>query len=317
MKSDKNSKWDVKEIPPQNGRTMLITGTAGIGYETALVLARAGAEVIIAGRDKDKGRQALNDIYEQVPSAKISFEIIDLASIESIKQFGQRLRSKRKSLDVLINNAGIMTPPKRLETVNGFEIQFGTNYVGPFLLTSELLPLLRNGNKPLVVTVCSIANRSGVINFDDLQSRQEYKPTAAYNQSKLADLMFALELEHRSQIAGWGISSIPVHPGVANTNLTVSYADKNSFATKLTKWLISLLATPPAEGAWPTLFAVTSPAALPGVYYGPSKFSELRGIPAAAKIPAQALDQLTAQRLWEVTEELIGIRFGTYEEVKG
>lgn len=314
MKSDRNTVWNVKEIPPQNGRSILITGTGGIGYETALVLARAGAEVVIAGRDKGKGQQALKDIYKQFPSAKISFEIVDLASLESIKQFGQRLRSARKSLDVLINNAALMAPPKRLETVDGLEIQFGTNYVGPFLLTSELLPLLHNGNQPLVVTVCSLANRSGVINFDDLQSTRAYKPMVAYGQSKLANLMFALELEHRSQIAGWGITSIPVHPGVANTNLTVAYADKNSFASKLTKGLISLLAKPPAEGAWPTLFAVTSSEARPGVYYGPSGFQELRGIPAAAKIPEQALDQLTAQRLWEATEQLIGIPFGSYAE---
>lgn len=311
MKTGKKSAWKVTDIPSQMGKNVIITGTAGIGYETSLVLARAGAEITIAGRDKTKGEQAVLKLKSEVPAADVSFEILDLANMESIKQFGKRMRSEGRHVDVLINNAAIMTPPKRLETVDGFESQFGTNYIGPFLLTSELLPLLRNAEKPLVVTVCSVANRYAKIDFSDLQSKKAYKPMAAYGQSKLANLLFAIELERRSLIENWGITSIAVHPGVANTNLTIATANPNGLGSKFKKALISILAKPAAEGAWPTLFAITSPTAVGGEYYGPSGFQEIRGTPAAAKIPRVAHDAMLAEQLWHTTEQLIGERFNS------
>lgn len=315
MKKEQKMKWNVSDIPSQKGRHVLITGTAGIGYETALALARAGASVIIAGRDKTKGDVALKKIRSAVPSALVRFETVDLASIKSIKQFGQRMRTNGTPLDALINNAAIMTPPERRETADGFELQFGTNYIGPFVLTSELLPLLRQGNHTRVVTVCSLANRAGKINFDDLQSIKSYKPMEAYAQSKLADLIFAIELERRGLIEGWGIASIAVHPGIASTNLTIASADPNSFGSKIKRGLISLLAKPPAEGAWPTLYAVTSPDAIAGEYYGPTGFQELRGKPGIAKTPPLGTDPVLARRLWDATELLIGERFGRLENI--
>jgi len=201
------SRWTTNDIPPQRGRSVVVTGTGGLGFQDALALARAGAEVIIAGRNPSKGAAAVAAIRKEVPNADVCFEVVDLASLSSVAAFGARLRADRTSLDLLINNAAVMTPPRRKVTADGFELQFGTNYLGHFALTAQLLPLLRKGTQPRVVNVSSVAARNGRINFEDLQSSAGYRPLPVYSDSKLASLMFALELQRRSDAAGWGLTS--------------------------------------------------------------------------------------------------------------
>jgi NAD(P)-dependent dehydrogenase (short-subunit alcohol dehydrogenase family) len=210
------------EVPSQLGRTAIVTGaTGGLGYETALALAKAGAEVVLTGRDDRKGASAIEKIGREVPDAKAAYEHLDLASLASVADFAQRMRA-RQSLDLLINNAGVMALPRRQTTADGFEMQFGTNYLGHFALTARLLPLLRRASEPRVVNVSSLAHRTGFIHFDDLQGVRVYSPWKAYGQSKLATLMFALELQRRSDAAGWNLTSNAAHPGFARTGLFAS-----------------------------------------------------------------------------------------------
>lgn len=301
--------WTSKDIPSQRDRTIVVTGTGGLGFEDALALARAGGDVIIAGRNPDKGAQAIDRIKRDVPGAKVSFKAVDLGNLASIAAFGQRLGTSRKSIDVLINNAGVMTPPLRETTADGFELQFGTNYLGHFALTAHLLPLLRRAQAPRVVTVSSIAARSGAINFDDPQAEDGYKPMPVYSQSKLACLMFAFELQRRSDAAGWGLASIAAHPGVSRTDLLHNAPGRLSFQGIL-RSVLWFLFQPASQGALPTLFAATAPDARKGGYYGPDRLSETRGHPSEAKSPAASLDANAASRLWELSETLTGVTFG-------
>ncbi len=307
-KGDIMVRWTASDIPPQSGRSAVVTGTGGLGYEDALALARAGAEVIIAGRNPAKGAEAVARIQGEVASANVRFERLDLASLQSVAKFAGRLRDERDSLDLLINNAGIMIPPARQETEDGFELQFGTNYLGHFALTAHLLPLLRKGRSARVVTVSSIAARNGAIDFGDLQALQSYRPMPVYSQSKLACLIFALELDRRSLAGDLGVASIAAHPGISRTQLLHNAPGKGSLVS-VTRSLLSFLFQPVAQGALPTLFAATSCQAEGGGYYGPDRLNETRGFPAAAKVPAQATDRAAAARLWQVSEELTAIRF--------
>jgi NAD(P)-dependent dehydrogenase (short-subunit alcohol dehydrogenase family) len=297
--------WTASDIPSQSGRTAVVTGTGGLGFEDALTLARAGASVIIAGRNPIKGADAVDRIRQRLSHAIVRFEALDLARLDSIEAFGERLQSSVGSLDLLINNAGVMTPPERQVTDNGFELQFGTNYLGHFALTARLLPLLRKGNEPRVVSLSSVAARQGEIHFDDLQSERSYKPMVAYSQSKLACLMFALELQRRSNAGGWGIQSIAAHPGISRTDLLTNGAGASSAAGMARRFLWFLF-QPVAQGALPTLFAATSMQAQGGAYYGPDKLGETRGHPTLAKVPPRALDKGNAARLWLESERLIG-----------
>lgn len=301
-----HSKWTAKDIPPQNGRSILVTGTGGLGFEAAIALARAGAEVILAGRNEQKGREAVKRILAILPFARVHFEQVDLASLASIEQFGRQMRAKRSSLDGLINNAGIMATPTRQTTVDGFEVQLATNFLGPFALTAHLLPLLRAGKDPRVVMVSSLVARNGAINFSDLQSKTSYKPIPAYAQSKLADLIFALEFQRRSEANNWGVLGIAAHPGIASTELITNGPGKSSlfgFLSKLTPFLFQQ----PAQGALPLLFAATSCEALGGDYYGPDTFGGTRGYPTRAPIPPKALDKSTAAHLWDEASSLTGV----------
>jgi NAD(P)-dependent dehydrogenase (short-subunit alcohol dehydrogenase family) len=300
--------WTIKDIPSQLGRSVVVTGTGGIGFEDALALARARCEIIIAGRSLEKGASAIARIRTAFPDAKVRFEELDLASLRSVKDFGARMRAQRSSLDMLINNAAVMAPPRRKMTSDGFELQLATNYLGHFALTAQLFPLLRNGKEPRVVNVSSLAARSGVIEFDDLQAEREYRPMRVYSQSKLACLMFAFELQTRSDVSGWGIRSIAAHPGIARTELIPNGAGPRSLQ-RLTRSFLWFLFQPPAQGALPTLFAATSPLAEPGGYYGPERLGETRGVPAAARVPRHAKDAAASARLWEVSEKLTGVRF--------
>jgi len=304
------SRWTTNDIPPQRGRSVVVTGTGGLGFQDALALARAGAEVIIAGRNPSKGAAAVAAIRKEVSNADVRFEAVDLASLSSIAAFGERLRTDRTSLDLLINNAAVMTPPRRKVTADGFELQFGTNYLGHFALTAQLLPLLRKGTQPRVVNVSSVAARNGRINFEDLQSSAGYRPLPVYSDSKLASLMFALELQRRSDAAGWGLTSTAAHPGISRTDLVPNGAGRFSIFG-LVRMLLWFLFQPAAQGALPTLFAATSPQARAGAYYGPDKLNETRGYPTVAKIPQQALDVEAARQLWDVSAKLTGASFPT------
>ncbi|ACT92096.1 SDR family oxidoreductase [Dyadobacter fermentans] len=301
--------WTTADIPRTNSGLAIITGsTEGIGFEDALALASAGWNVTLMGRNPRKGTESTARIKQVNPLAKVSFEQIDLADLSSIKSFASRMISKGQAIDLLINNAGVMTPPKRLETADGFELQFGTNHIGHFALTAQLLPLLRKSREGRVVTVSSIANREGTINFDDLQSKSAYAPGKAYSQSKLANLMFALELQRQSEKHGWGVTSIAAHPGVSRTNLLITGAGRWS-AAGMARTFLPFLFQPSAQGALPTLYAATSPQARGGAYYGPDRLMETRGFPAISKIPAQAENADDSLELWEISKALAKVEF--------
>jgi NAD(P)-dependent dehydrogenase (short-subunit alcohol dehydrogenase family) len=302
--------WTLEDMPSQKGRTTVVTGTGGLGFEDALALARAGGDVIIAGRNPAKGAEAVRRIKEQAPNATVVFEAVDLGNLASIADFGRRLKAGRDHIDVLINNAGVMTPPTRETTTDGFELQFGTNYLGHFALTGNLLPLLIRSKAPRVVTLSSVAARSAnvTINFNDLQAEHGYKPMPVYGQSKLACLMFAFELQRRSVAAGWGVTSIAAHPGISRTDLLHNAPGRRSLQG-LGRSFMWFLFQPAAQGALPTLFAATVPKALGGGYYGPHRLGETRGYPTEAQIPRQAMEKHVAHRLWEISEKLSGISF--------
>ncbi len=302
--------WTLADIPPLNGRRAIVTGTGGLGYETALALAAAGASVILAGRNETKGRGSVVRILNLHPQASIVFAPLDLASLASIAAFAAQMEAVREPIDLLVNNAGVMAPPRRETTVDGFELQFGTNHLGHFALTAQLLPLLRAGKAPRVTTVSSGAHRTGRIDFDDLQSERRYQPWAAYSQSKLANLLFALELQRRSDAAGWGLLSDAAHPGYARTELIANGPGLGSLMSRVGGVLIAPWGSQSAaDGALPQLFAATAPDARPGGYYGPSRLFELVGPPAPARISQAAQDRDVAARLWETSEALTHVRF--------
>ena len=292
----------MAEIPSQLGKTAVVTGaTGGLGFETALALAKAGSEVILTGRDDRKGQSALEKINREVTAANVSFEPLDLASLASVADFAQRMHA-RPSLDLLINNAGVMALPRRQTTADGFEMQFGTNHLGHFALTARLLPLLRRASGARVVSLSSLAHRTGFMDFADLQGARVYGPWKAYGQSKLACLMFALELQRRSDAAGWNLVSTAAHPGFSRTDLFAS--GPGGLVSLATAFAAPLFGQSAADGARPTLFAATSPNAKPGAYYGPDGIGELRGAPAPALIMPQARDAAAAARLWDVSGKL-------------
>jgi NAD(P)-dependent dehydrogenase (short-subunit alcohol dehydrogenase family) len=295
------------EIPSQLGKTAVVTGaTGGLGYEAALALAKAGAEVILTGRDDRKGQSAVEKISGEVVGARPQYERLDLASLASVADFSQRITA-RPSLDLLINNAGVMALPRRQTTADGFEMQFGTNHLGHFALTARLMPLLRRAGGSRVVSVSSLAHRTGMIDFNDLQGARIYSAWKAYCQSKLACLMFALELQRRSDAAGWNVTSIAAHPGFARTNLFTS--GPGGLLSLATDFAAPFFGHSAADGARPILFAATSAEAKPGGYYGPGGMGELRGAPARALIMPQARDAAAAARLWNVSATLTGTSF--------
>ncbi|NJC34579.1 NAD(P)-dependent dehydrogenase (short-subunit alcohol dehydrogenase family) [Sphingomonas jejuensis] len=302
------SRWTVSDIPPQQGRTAVVTGAGGLGFEDALALARAGADVIVASRDPMKGSDAVGRIHATVPGASVRFERLDLADLRSVHMFADRLAERHDRLDLLINNAGVMVPPARSVTADGFELQMGTNYLGHFALTGRLLPLLKRAPAARVVSLSSIAAPQGAIDFDDLNAEKGYRPMPVYAQSKLACLMFAFELQRRSAANGWGVTSIAAHPGVARTDLLHNGPGRSSLHG-LVRSFLPFLFQPVAQGALPTLFAATATDAVPGGYYGPDRLAETRGHPTAAKVPPQARDEAVAERLWRVSEAMTGVIF--------
>jgi NAD(P)-dependent dehydrogenase (short-subunit alcohol dehydrogenase family) len=301
--------WTASNIPDLSGKFAIVTGTGGLGYETALELASRGAEVVVAGRNPAKGNKSVRKILAEVSDAKIVFEEVDLASLASIADFARRIAAEHPTLDILVNNAGVMTPPRRRTTADGFELQFGTNHLGHFALTGRLLPLLRAAPHARVVTVSSGMHRMGRINFDDLQFKKRYRPAAAYGQSKLANLMFAFELQRRSDANRWRVTSLAAHPGYALTDLIANGPGTKGLNYRFSRLLAVFLAHSPAEGALPILFAATSIYAQPGGYYGPNGRFELIGAPGPARASQRSKDSAVAARLWDESEKLTGVKF--------
>ncbi|MDO6966139.1 SDR family oxidoreductase [Rhizobium alvei] len=301
------TKWTAADIPHLHGRTAVVTGTGGLGLETALALARAGCDVTIAGRNPEKGAETVSHIVRAVPGATVQFGKLDLANLSSVTSFAQHMENEKQSLDLLVNNAGVMLTPKRQVTNDGFELQLGTNYLGHFALTARLKPLLSKGNAR-VVSLSSLAANGGHIDFDDINAEKNYRPLAGYSQSKLACLMFALELDSRSRAGGWGHSGLAAHPGVARTDLVHNTLGRRSLEG-LARTFLWFLLQPASQGALPSLYAATSAHAVGGGYYGPDRLRETRGHPHPARIPAQALDPIARNKLWEISEHMTGIAF--------
>jgi NAD(P)-dependent dehydrogenase (short-subunit alcohol dehydrogenase family) len=308
--------WSVADIPSLNGKLAVVTGaTGGLGYETALALARVGAEVLVTGRNEEKGRVATEQIKRAVPSAKVRFAMIDLASLASIHAFAESMLANGRPLDLLINNAGVMDLPTRRLTEDGFELQFGTNHLSHFALAALLLPLLRKAQAPRVVNVSSLAHRGGKIDFANLQAERKYNSWPAYQQSKLANLLFTFELQRRSDAYGWGLMSNAAHPGFARTDLIPNGPGTGGLKGIGMKALGSFMSHSAEAGALPTLYAATAPEAVPNGYYGPNGFYELKGPVAPAKVLPQAKDQAVARKLWEVSEQLTGVKWPAREQI--
>ncbi|MFF3566940.1 SDR family oxidoreductase [Nocardia jiangxiensis] len=295
-------------VPDQHGKLAVVTGAnSGTGKETATRLAAAGARVILAVRTPAKGEQARAEILAQHPAAEVQVRRVDLADLASVRDFAESLLADGAPLDLLVNNAGVMTPPARHETADGFELQMGSNYLGPFALTVRLLPLLSVAPAPRVATMSSGAANFGRIDFDDLQWQRRYRPTRAYSQSKLADLMLTLELADLAAERGWPLLSTAAHPGYTRTNLAATGPHLGGGRPSLAARAALKVAPSQGveQGSEPLLYAATSPDVVPGGYYGPRW--EMVGPTVVARPPRRALDKTVRARLWTESERLTGV----------
>ncbi|THV42767.1 oxidoreductase [Glycomyces buryatensis] len=295
--------WTTADIPDQTGRTFLVTGAnSGLGLETTRALAGSGAHVIMAVRNEAKGRAAAAEIGAEQPGADLEVRVIDLSDLESVKAFAADFTGR---LDVLVNNAGIMAPPRSLSP-QGHESQFAANHLGHFALTGLLLDRIAAGADPRVVTISSLAHGHGRIHFDDLSGERNYSPTGYYGQSKFANMLFALELDRRLRAAASPVRSLVAHPGLSATNLIQSFSAPTRFVAKL---VLPLITQSAAAGALPQLYAATDPRAEGGQYFGPDGKREYKGDPIIVQPVEAALDPETAKRLWDLSEELTGVNF--------
>jgi NAD(P)-dependent dehydrogenase (short-subunit alcohol dehydrogenase family) len=297
-------------IPNLTGRRAVLTGGSdGIGLHIAQRLAAAGAVLVLPVRNRGKGERAADAIRERTPKAIVTLHDLDLSSLESVAAFGATLTDEGAPIHVLINNAGVMTPPTRQTTADGIELQFGTNHLGHFALVSHLLPLLRDGGARVTSQV-SIAANQGSINWSDLNWEHSYDGMRAYSQSKIAFGLFALELDRRSHAAGWGITSNLSHPGVAPTNLLAAQPEmgrsEDTRSVRIIRWMSArgLIVGTPETAALPALYAATSPDAGGGLFYGPKGFGHLGGAPAEQKLYSRLRNESEAARVWEVSEQL-------------
>lgn len=304
-------------VPDLSGRLAVVTGAnSGLGFGLAKRLAMAGADVVMAIRNRAKGEAAIDKIRADVPDAKLTIKRLDLSSLNSVAGLGEELVAEGRPIDVLINNAGLMTPPRRAETDDGFELQFGANHLGHFALVAHLLPLLRAAQSARVATVSSLAAAQRNIDFDDANAQHGYKPMRSYGIAKLAQLMFAIELDRRSRAAGWGVASNAAHPGLSKTNLLSgeSYGGRGptlqARLARLSWRLLPFMWLDVDEGIKPTLYAAVSPDARGGAYYGPRGFYEtVGGGVAFAHIPRLARSDADNVRLWRLSEQLTGVRY--------
>ncbi len=302
--------WTVNDMPSLVGKLAIVTGSnSGLGYQTVLALAGAGAETIVAARSPDKGKAAVARIRAAHPAATVRFEPLDLGSLASVAAFAERIAAAHDRLDILVNNAGVMALPQRETTEDGFERQIGVNFLAHFALTARLMPLLRKTDGARVVQLSSLAHkRRGGLDFDNLQGEREYNAWQSYSFSKLAMLMFALELDRRSRAEQWWVASMAAHPGWAKSEL-IDNGMGRSIRARLVGAIFPLLAQSTAAGALPTLYAATAPEAESGTYYGPTGRGERKGSPGPAAATDEARDEAAAARLWAEAERLTGVRF--------
>ncbi|WP_433678244.1 oxidoreductase [Nocardia sp. CA-119907] len=306
------TKWTSAQIPDQTGRTIIVTGAnSGLGFETAKELARHGARVIMTVRDRAKGTSALDQLLAEQPKADVEVRPLDLSDLDSVHAFARHIDSVGVPIDVIINNAGVMWPPRTL-TKQGFELQFATNHLGHFALNGLLLDRLsesaRVGRDARIVTVSSVEHRGGAILFDNLTGERGYDPRKYYSQSKLANVLFGLELDRKLRAVGSPIRSVIAHPGYSATNL------QTSGPTGFLKFFFGsignrLMAQPAAHGAWNEEYAATAPEVQGGQFIGPDGFNEYRGHPHVVQPDKPALDRDVARRLWAVSEQLTGVTY--------
>lgn len=301
--------WTTRDIPDQTGKVALVTGgNSGLGFETALALAAAGATVVIASRNERKALLALGLIQRKVPGAKLDFKLLDLASLASVRACAADFKAAYDRLDLLINNAGISSRPRQ-ETEDRFELHFGVNHLGHFALTGLLMDTLLNTPRSRVITVTSLMQTVGWLNFNDLQMKRGYLGLLAYGRSKLANMLFAAELERRLKAEGATTLSVAAHPGFSNTQMTQAAGSKTGgFLTDLIlKFNTEVVAQSAAMGALPQLYAATAPGVRGGELYGPLFYTH--GYPAPNFRTLQAYDRAAAGRLWAVSEQLTGVRY--------
>jgi NAD(P)-dependent dehydrogenase (short-subunit alcohol dehydrogenase family) len=299
--------WTLVDAPDQSGRVAVVTGAnSGLGYEITKGLASLGARVVMACRSTDRGTEARREMERDVAEGSLSVEELDLGELSSVAAFADRFEERYDALDLLVNNAGVMALPRR-ETADGFETQLGVNHLGHFALTGRLFDSLRAAESPRVATMSSGLHERGRIDFSDLQGEREYDKWEAYAQSKLANLLFAYELDRRQE----SVLSVGAHPGWAATNL--QYAGPAMTGDRLRKAAMrvanTLLAQDAAEGALPMLYAATMPDVKGGEYYGPGGLMDMRGPPERQRSSERSYDRETAARLWEVSERLTGVSY--------
>jgi NAD(P)-dependent dehydrogenase (short-subunit alcohol dehydrogenase family) len=301
-------------VPDLTGRRVVLTGGSdGIGLVIARRLAAAGADLVLPVRDRGKGEAAVSGIRARVPDAAITLHTLDLSSLASVAAFAEALLAEGRPIDVLIANAGVMTPPQRLATVDGHELQFGTNHLGHFALIGHLLPLMIAG-RARVTSQSSVAARGGAVHWDDLDWERSYRAGRAYSSSKIAAALVALELDRRSRAHGWGITSTLSHPGIAPTSLLAARPEIGRSAESREIRLIRRLSAmglvgTPETAALPALLAATSPDAVGGRFYGPSRFQHMSGAPAEQELYRPLRSAEDAQRIWALSEQLTGVSF--------
>lgn len=305
--------WSAKEIPSQAGRTWIVTGAnSGLGLVTARELARAGATVVMGCRNEEKGKAALEDVAS-VADARPALLKLDLASLDSVRDFAASVSEHVETLDGLVLNAGVMAPPRE-ETADGFELQLGTNHLGHFALAGLLAHALTEAPEGRVVTVSSVAHRMGRMDWDDLQGERSYSRWRRYGQSKLANLLFAFELQRRSDAGNWDIRSVAAHPGYSSTHLQTSGPGLGGGLIGMANVVFGkvgnvLIAQSDESGALPSLYAATVDGVPGGAFIGPSGPGEMRGSPRIVSSTRASRSEEDAERLWQVSEELTGVRF--------
>ncbi len=311
-----SNRWNSANISDQTGRTVLVTGgNSGLGFHTCRLLAAKGARVLLASRSPQRGRKARTEILQEFPGAQLETVDLDLADLESVRRCAENLGADLDRLDLLVNNAGVMAIPRQ-ETVQGFERQFGVNYLGHFALTGALLPLLLATPGSRIVNVSSIAHRHGRINFDDLHGQRKYSPFGAYAQSKLANLLFTLELQRRLASKDAGTICASAHPGFSATNLQyVAAREKGSrFELIVMRILNALFSQSAEQGALPQLYAAAATGVRGGDYFGPDRWMQTRGLPKKVRAKETAYDQEAAQELWRRSVEMTAESFDQLQD---
>ena len=297
--------WTKKDIPDQSDKTVIVTGAnAGVGYETVLALFEAGAHVILACRSLENANKAMSKIKEHPGTGTLEAGVLDLASLAAVKQFADDFKTKHQKLDVLINNAGVMIPPAS-KTVEGYELQFGVNFMGHFALTGHLYPLLKNTPGSRVVTVSSNAYLPGVINFDNLKSEQDYEPMREYRQSKLGNMLFSVELQRRIETTIDNVLSIAVQPGANKSDLS-RHMDPVAYDAAVER-LGGVM--DPWQGALPSLYAATMPEVKGGDFYEPDQQGGYKGFPRKGTSAPHAMEEAVAKKLWKMAEEATGLYY--------